>query len=134
MPAYLQFMRKAIIFIDWEQHIEKIDKEDSGSEEKDEIILKNKQYIEDLIHKSNLPFQMLDEEIIPISQENYMENYTDGLKKIVKFLNENLIIWTGGIVNFVRNEKPGILAIKGNNIVVGYLDDNLDMEKEYIPY
>jgi hypothetical protein len=132
MPASYQFLRKSIIFISWEDY-EQDNKDESEEEDNNEETDNLKDDINTIIQKEDLPFELNDNEIIPKDDDTYTEYYVDGLRSIIKFLNDNDIPWVKGIVPFTRDDQPGILAIKDESIVVGYVTDDLELDNTYYP-
>ena len=57
----------------------------------------------------------------------------EALIPILKFLNENNISWDGYKVPFIYNDNPGFLMVTKENIIIGYINENVELEKKIIP-
>ena len=65
---------------------------------------------------------------------NYSPNdLVDIIKKIIKYLNKNRIKWEGGKSSFIHGDEHGFIVITNDNAIIGYIDDEGEVEKEYIP-
>ena len=125
-------MRRAIVYINWEDYAEANDLESEDEEE----IKKLKKNIKKVIKENYGFWELNDNEIIPSNYGDIVQvrpgRMADTLIPIIKFLNKNNIPWDGKKIAFMDEEDPGFLMISGDQIIIGNVDEDGDVEKEYI--
>lgn len=138
MPL-INFIPKPLIFIDFNQYIEEQQLDENVDNEVVSNIISD---ITRLIFNEQNPLNLAinDNEINPISSTDSINDYISDIKTVVRFLDDNQIPWTGGIVAMTRDDTAGFLAIKNVNqgyaspvVIVGYVSDNLELDKQYYP-
>lgn len=136
--SYFEFLAKPLIIINWDRYAEQQQPDDIDNY--DDIINDAINQITNLIMNNNMNLRIEDNEIVPTSSNDSINDYINDIKTIIHFLNSKNIPWHGNIVAFVRDEKPGFLAVRNVDqgfadpvAIVAYVNDNLDLTKQYYP-
>jgi hypothetical protein len=132
MPRYYEFIEKPLVTINWDEYEQILI--DRGIENRDDIYMEYNKLelaIERLLGPEAYRLRA-GREIVPI-RGNTKNDYIEGIRKVVYYFDNRGIPWIEGTVVFMVDEQPGFLTIKDENIVFGYIDEDLELTKEYYP-
>lgn len=135
MPQ-ITFARGPLFQIDYSSYIE--NKYEEDIEDIDEDIQRQEQAeleekIAALIERNNMNFSLDADWIVPMTSDNPMEKYITDIKKLLQYLNKkNIEIWRF-IKPFTTNKETGFIGLDEDNIIVGYIDKDFELNKKYYP-
>jgi hypothetical protein len=82
---------------------------------------------------TDVSYEFEDDNLYPINRDYSPNDLVDVIKTIIKYLNKNRIKWEGGKTTFMYGDEHGFIVITKDNAIIGYIDDEGEVEKEYIP-
>lgn len=127
----MEYMRKAILYINWEEYADENNFEEEGEE-----IEKVKEEIRQIIKKNHDFWELNNNEIIPAeygtTADVRPQRMIETLFPMIKYLEKNNIPWTGAKLAFMYDEDPGFMIISEDQAIIGYIDEDGDVDKIYI--
>src|SRR4051812_33570092 len=83
---------------------------------------------------TNVLYEFLDDYFHPNDGDYDIRDLAKVVNKIIRYLNKNKIKWEGGKVLFEYEDDKGFILVNHENIIIGIIDDEGDVEKEYISF
>ena len=125
MPRYVEYNEKLeAIWVDWD-----------NTDDPEDKYNKFQNFLKSIFEESEKTdiWILDDNQLIPQSGPWGPKDTIEELKPIIQFMNDNKIEWVGEKVVFLYGIDIGFIVITDDNAILAYIDDEGEVEKEYIP-